>query len=85
MVSGILFTGININRVLEFCGDKASFYAELHVDSIKEKRELVVPTDFLFKSSKGNIRVVSWKRFFSLTSNRATLILKFGNYRIHFY
>lgn len=64
MLQGILYTGINIDRVLEFCGNKASYYAELHVDSIKEKRELVRPTDFLFKSSKGNIRVVSWQHFF---------------------
>ena len=65
MITGILFTGYNIDRVLKFCGDKASYYSELHVNSIKEKRELVVPTDFLFKSSKDNIRVVSWKHFFN--------------------
>jgi len=63
MIQGILFSGVNIDRVLNFCGDKASFHSELHVDSIKEKQQCVFPGDFILKSSRGNIRIISREQF----------------------
>ena len=65
MIQGIQYTGFNAYSVMLFCGDKASHFGNIRVNSIKEYQQLVRPSDFIFKSSKGNLRVVSRDQFFS--------------------
>ena len=49
-----------------FCGDNASYFSNhLRVNSVKEYQQLVRPSDFIFKFSKGNICVRSQDQFFS--------------------
>lgn len=65
MITGIQYTGFNAYSVMLFCGDKASYFGNLYVNSVKEYKQLVRPSDFIFKSSKGNLLVRSRDQFFS--------------------
>lgn len=66
MIQGIQYTGLNTYSVLLFCGDNASYFSNhLRVNSVKEYQQLVRPSDFIFKSSKGNLCVRSRDQFFS--------------------
>lgn len=66
MIKGILYSGINIDRVVNFCGEKVAYSGLfLYINSLKEKEQVVHPTDFIFKSSNGNLTVRTWNQFFS--------------------
>ena len=72
MINGIQYIGTNLNSVLEFCGAKAYFVTQLRVNSVKENLQLVRPSDFIFKSSLGNLLVVPREQFFTFFKQNDT-------------